>query len=320
MPANGVLLTNLGTPDAPTAPAVRRYLREFLWDPRVVELPRLKWWIILHLFVLPFRPKKSAALYRRIWTEEGSPLLVTAKKQATALKRDLDGVRLALGMRYGHPSIRSALAELQAAGCERLLVLPLYPQYAGSTTESTFDAVSAALRGWNPEVRKVAQYHDDRAYLEALAQSIREAWERRGAGERLLFSFHGLPQSMVDRGDPYCVQCRCTARAVAHLLDLPPWRWRVAFQSQFGPEVWLKPATDETLKSWGEERLESVDVVCPGFSADCLETLEEIAITNRELFQKAGGGRYRYIPALNDRPDHIRMLAGLIRSNLDGWL
>ncbi|MFQ5843590.1 MAG: ferrochelatase, partial [Planctomycetota bacterium] len=320
--ATGVLLANLGTPDAPTTPALRRFLREFLWDPRVVDAARLKWWIVLHLFVLPFRPRKSAALYKKIWTADGSPLLVTSERQQAALRAELGGVRFALGMRYGRPSIRSALDELCAAGCERLLVLPLYPQYAGSSTESTFDAVTAALAAWPrpSEVRRVRDYHDDRAYLEAVARSVRETWQHEGPARRLLFSFHGLPRRMVDRGDPYCAQCRRTARAVAGLLELPPWRWRVSFQSRFGREPWLEPATDATLVAWGGEGLESVDVVCPGFSADCLETLEEIAIANRERFRAAGGGRFRYIAALNDRPDHVRALAGLIRRNLDGWV
>ena len=322
MPPTGVLLTNLGTPDAPTAPALRKFLREFLWDRRVIDLPRLKWWLILNLFVLPFRPKKSAELYRNIWTPEGSPLLVIARKQRDAVAAALDDLELhvALGMRYGSPSIRSALDELQAAGCERLVVLPLYAQYAGSSTESTYDAVSAALKGWakQPELRRVTHYYDARGYLEALAASVRELWEREGEPDRLLFSFHGIPQRMADEGDPYCVHCRETARAVAALLELAPGRWHVAFQSQFGKEQWLKPATDATLKAWAPEGV-SVDAICPGFSADCLETLEEMNMTNRELFEQAGGGRYRYVPALNERPDHIAALAAVIRAHLDGW-
>ena len=322
MPPTGVLLTNLGTPDAPPPPALRKFLREFLWDRRVIDLPRLKWWLILNLFVLPFRPKKSAELYRNIWTPEGSPLLVIARKQRDAVAAALDDleVHVALGMRYGSPSIRSALDELQAAGCERLVVLPLYAQYACSTTESTYDAVSAALKGWakQPELRKVTHYYDERGYLEALAASVRELWEREGEPDRLLFSFHGIPQRMADEGDPYCMHCRETARAVAALLELAPGRWYVAFQSQFGKEQWLKPASDATLKAWAPEGV-SVDTICPGFSADCLETLEEVNMTNRELFEQAGGGRYRYVPALTERVDHVAALATIIRANLDGW-
>jgi ferrochelatase len=318
----GLLLTNLGTPDAPTAPALRRYLREFLSDRRVIELPRWKWLPILHLFVLTFRPKKSAALYRNVWTPEGSPLLTVTKQQGAALQERFgDRLRVAVGMRYGNPSIASALDELEAAGCRRVLVLPLYPQYSASTTASTYDAVFDALKEkrWMPAVRTITSYHDEPAYLDALAASIREFWDKEGEPRRLLVSFHGIPLRYSEAGDPYRSHCETTGRALAARLGLPDERWRLCFQSRFGKEEWLQPYADETLRLWGQEKLESVDTVCPGFAADCLETLDEMGRENREEFEKAGGGRYRYLPALNARPDHIDALAEIVERNLQGW-
>jgi ferrochelatase len=320
----GVLLSNLGTPDQPAAPAVRRYLREFLSDPRVVSLPRWLWLPLLNGVILQVRPRRSARLYQAIWTPEGSPLLVTAHRQLQALREHFAADRrfvFALGMRYGEPSIASALVELRAAGVERLLVVPLYPQYSSATTASTFDAVGHALAGWVrvPELRMVADYHAAPWYIRALADSIRDAWRQQPAGERLLFSFHGMPRRTQQAGDPYHDQCQRTARLVAAELGLEADRWLVAFQSRFGYEEWLQPYTDQTLRAWGGSHVTSVDVVCPGFSADCLETLEEIAVTYRELYVEASGGRYRYIPALNERPDHIAGLAGLIRRQIEGW-
>lgn len=320
----GVLLSNLGTPDHPTVPAVRRYLREFLSDPRVVSLPRWLWLPLLNGIILQIRPRRSAQLYQGVWTAEGSPLLVTTRRQLQALRARFgaDGrIVLAFGMRYGAPSIADALEELRAAGIDRLLVLPLYPQYSSATTASTFDAVSRSLAGWVrvPELRVVADYHDHPWYIRAVAESIRESWRQQPAGERLLFSFHGMPRSTQLAGDPYHDQCMRTAQLVAAELGLDADRWAVAFQSRFGYAEWLQPYTDQTLRAWGGSHLASVDVSCPGFSADCLETLEEIAVMNRDLFVEASGGSYRYIPALNERPDHIEGIAGLIRTHIQGW-
>ncbi|NNF51277.1 MAG: ferrochelatase [Gammaproteobacteria bacterium] len=325
-PKLGVLLTNLGTPEAPKAGPVRRYLREFLSDPRVVEVPRVLWWLILNCVILVIRPRRSAEAYGKIWSDEGSPLLVHAQAQCDAveqrLKRDLPGrVEVSLGMRYGRPAIGMALRELKKAGIQRLLVLPLYPQYSASTTGSTFDAVSTELKKWRwvPDLRFIARYHDEPGYIAALAASIQEHWDKHGRGERLLFSFHGLPQKYLDKGDPYHCQCHKTARLVAESLDLPEARWHLAFQSRVGAEPWLKPYTDEVLQEWGQAGMGVVDVVCPGFSADCLETLEEIAMQNAEMFEEAGGKSLRYIDALNERADHIDFLTQLIMRNLAGW-
>ncbi len=318
----GLLLTNLGTPDAPTTPALRRFLREFLSDPRVIELPRWKWLPILYLFVLTFRPGRSAALYRNVWTPDGSPLLVVTRRQAAALQaRFGDRIRVAVGMRYGNPSIASALEELEEAGCRRILVLPLFPQYSASTTASTYDACFDALKAkrWMPEVRTIMSYHDEPAYLDAVAASIREFWRENGEPQKLLVSFHGIPLRYSRAGDPYRAHCEATGQALAQRLGLPDERWRLCFQSRFGKEEWLQPYTDETLRAWGQEKLKSVDTVCPGFSADCLETLDEMGRENREEFEKAGGGRYRYLPALNARPDHIDALARVVERNLLGW-
>jgi ferrochelatase len=328
--AVGLLFANLGTPDAPTTPALRRYLREFLLDPRVIELPRLTWWLILHLFILPRRPKQSAKLYQQVWTPEGSPLLLMVRRQAAAVAEILGGelgtnLQAAVGMRYGNPSIRSALRELAEKGCRRILVLPLYPQYAAATSASTFDAVARELQTWRwvPELRVIQHYHDDPGYVAALAASIRETWAgdpERGPAEKLLFSFHGIPRRYFESGDPYFCHCHQTARLVAEALALPADRWQVSFQSLFGKEEWIKPYTDKTVEGLAHSGVRSLDVICPGFSADCLETLEEIDGLNREIFLHHGGERFRYVPALNDRPDHLRMLAGLIRSNLTGWV
>ena len=327
IPAVGLLLSNLGTPEAPTSAALRRYLREFLSDPRVIELPRWKWLPILELFVLTTRPPKSAALYRKVWTSEGSPLLSIGKRQRDGvearLRRELGTpVHAALGMRYGEPSIAAALRELAAKGCRRVLVLPLYPQYFSGTSGSTFDAVARELVGWRwvPELRTVMSYHDEPGYVAALARSIREAWGAEGPAEKLLFSFHGIPQRYFDSGDPYFCQCQKTARLVAEELGLPSERWVVAFQSLFGREEWIKPYTERTIKALAGAGVRSLDVVCPGFAADCLETLDEIDGLNREFFRDAGGERFRFISCLNDRPDHLDFLAGLVRRQLAGWV
>ena len=315
----GVLLANLGTPDAPTTPALKRFLREFLSDRRVIDLPRWKWWPLLNFIILPRRSPRSAEAYKRIWTDEGSPLLAIGRRQAGKLKAALD-LPVALGMRYGNPSIASALEQLEAENCRRILVLPLYPQYAGATTLSTMDAVHAALRGRRgpPEVEVIDSYEDAPEYLAALANSVRNVWKKDGEPERLLMSFHGIPVRYAMAGDPYPQHCERTARGLAKELGLQSDRWLLSFQSRFGREEWLKPYTDKTLAAWGNNRLQSVDVICPGFAADCLETLEEIDKENREVFTEAGGGRFRYIAALNDRDDHITALAAVARRQLAG--
>ncbi len=323
----GVLLVNLGTPDAPTASATRRYLAEFLSDPRVVEAPRWLWRLVLHGVILRIRPARSARLYRSIWTEEGSPLLVIARRQQKGIARRLkdrsgDRVHVELAMRYGNPSVSRGLHALKEAGCTRILVLPLYPQYSATTTGSTFDAVAAELMRWRrvPALRFVDGYHDEPGYIEALAASVRAHWRSQGRGERLLMSFHGIPERYFRDGDPYPCLCRKTGRLLAEALGLAEQEWAVSFQSRFGRERWVEPYTDDTLRAWAEEGVRRVDVVCPGFSADCLETLEEIAIQNRDLFLEAGGEALNYIPALNDAPEHLDFLAGRIERELTGWL
>lgn len=322
----GVLLLNLGTPDAPTVPAVRRYLAEFLSDPRVIELPRTLWWPILHGIILRLRPRRSARSYRALWTAEGSPLLIIARRQARALQERLDRqlpgpVQVVLGMRYGNPSIASALAALRDANAHRILVLPLYPQYSATTTASGFDAVTTELSTWRrlPELRFINQYHDEPGYIAALAHSIHAYWAEQGEPDRLLFSFHGLPRAYLLRGDPYGCQCRKTARLTAEALALPPQRWQLAFQSRVGRQEWLRPYTEETLMAWGREGVKKVHVVCPGFAADCLETLEEIAVTNRDRFLTAEGEEFGYIPALNDRAEHLELLTALVLRHVAGW-
>lgn len=322
----GVLLVNLGTPDEPTPAAVRRYLKQFLWDPRVVELPRPLWWLILNGFILRFRPARSARAYRKIWTDEGSPLLRRCQDIHTAVQQILSAhlageVHVALGMSYGNPSISSALDVLHARNARRIVVLPLYPQYSGTTTGSVFDDVTRALslRRWVPELRFINHYHDAPGYLSALAASIREFRERNGRGDKLLMSFHGVPRDTLESGDPYHCHCQKTARLLAEALELEDDEWIIAFQSRVGRAEWLRPYTDETIEALGKDRLQRLDVVCPGFAADCLETLEEIAIQNAELFRESGGGELRYIPALNARDDHVAFLSRLIEKHIAGW-
>lgn len=322
----GVLLANLGTPASPSTRDVRRYLAEFLWDPRVVEAPRPLWWLVLHLFILRVRPRRSAAAYRRIWTEEGSPLLAISERQREALQRRLEErlgtpVAVALAMRYGEPTISAALHQLHETGARRVLVLPLYPQYSATTTASVFDAVAAALRRrrWIPELRFVNGYHRHEGYLAELERSVREHWARHGRAERLILSFHGIPRRYFLAGDPYFCQCHATARLLAERLDLSPDRWQMTFQSRMGREPWLQPYTDRTLEALARAGVRHVQILCPGFAADCLETLEEVALENREVFLRAGGETYEYIPCLNDRPGHIEALAALIDTHTTGW-
>ena len=321
----GVLLTNLGTPDAPSTSALRRYLKEFLWDPRVVEQPRWLWWLILNGIILNRRPAKSAEAYRKVWTDQGSPLLAIGRKQCDKLQKVLDedfgdAVRVGLAMRYGEPSIQHGLEALREKGCERIIVLPLYPQYSATTTASTFDAVADVLGSWRrvPELNFIDHYHDHPAYITALAESVKAHWQQHGEPERLLISFHGIPERYFEAGDPYPCHCRKTARLLREQLGWEEDRAVISFQSRFGREPWVEPYTDATLIEWGKAGVSSVDVICPGFSADCLETLEEIAMQNQEFFLAAGGKQFRYIPALNDDDAHIRALAQVLSRYLPG--
>ncbi|ROR34295.1 ferrochelatase [Inmirania thermothiophila] len=320
-----VLLTNLGSPAAPTPAAVRRYLGEFLADPRIVDLPRWLWLPILHGIVLRVRPRRTVPLYRGIWREDGAPLVAVTRRQAEGVAARLAAaglqVQVAVAMRYGEPGIAETVDRLLAAGVRRLLVLPLYPQYSATTVASTFDALAAALAGRPrlPELHLVAGYHAEAGYLDALAASVREAWDREGRAGHLLFSFHGLPRRYAAAGDPYPVQCRATAAAVAARLGLAPQAWSVAFQSRFGPGAWLEPATEAVLAELPARGVRTLQVLCPGFAADCLETLEEIAVRGRETFLAAGGERFGYVPALNDRADHLDFLAALCARRLRAW-
>ncbi|WP_457674859.1 ferrochelatase [Thiolapillus sp.] len=318
----GILLINLGTPDSPAPRDVKRYLKEFLSDPRVVEMPRILWWPILNGVILNLRPKRSARAYGKIWSDQGSPLLVHTLAQAEALQGLLDkGIKVVPAMRYGKPSISHGLKKLAEAGCQRVLVFPLYPQYSATTTASVFDAVVDELRRQRliPELRLINRYFDDPGYIQALARSIRDFQARHGKPDRLLLSYHGLPQRYADAGDPYPLQCEATSTALATALELDDREWIHSYQSRMGREPWLTPATSDSLKKLAAEGCRHVQVVCPGFAADCLETLEEIAMENREIFIGAGGKRYEYIPCLNDSEAHIQALADLARRHLGGW-
>ena len=322
----GVLLVNLGTPDAPTARAVRPYLAEFLGDPRVIEYPRWLWWLILHGIILRIRPARSAHAYARVWTPQGSPLRVGSEKLAAALQARLSQaaagpVRVALAMRYGKPSVREQVAQMQREGVRRLLVLPLYPQYSGTSTGSVIDAVADTFKQlrWPPELRVINDYHDDTGHIDALAQSIQRWWASHGRGDTLLLSFHGIPQRYVASGDPYLQQCQATARLLRERLQLDETQLLVSFQSRVGREPWLQPYTDETVKRLAREGVKRLDVACPGFAVDCLETLEEIAMQNAEFFTEAGGEALRYIPALNDSDAQVASLAALILRHSQGW-
>jgi protoporphyrin/coproporphyrin ferrochelatase len=321
----GVLVVNLGTPDAPTAGALRRYLAEFLSDPRVVEIPRLPWWLLLHGVILRVRPAKSALKYAAIWTPEGSPLAVWTAKQAKLLAGYLGQAGHAVvvrhAMRYGQPGITSELDALRAAGVTRVLVLPLYPQYSGTTSASVFDAVAGWGQGarWVPEFRFVQQYHDDAGYIDALATQVRAHWQREGRGAMLLMSFHGVPERTLQLGDPYHCTCQMSARLLAERLGLARHEYRVTFQSRFGKAKWLQPYTEATLKQLARDGVERIDVVCPGFVADCLETLEEINQEARAAFLAAGGRTFHYIPCLNDRHEWIDALRAIALRHLQGW-
>jgi len=322
----GILLVNLGTPEEATPRAVRKYLAQFLRDTRVIEIPRLIWWPILYLIILVTRPKESAEKYKKIWTEQGSPLMHYSRRQAQFVEKVLTNkfsgpISVALAMRYGSPSIESELNELRRQGVQRLLVLPLYPQYSGTSTASVFDEVTRVLRKWRwiPEVRFVNDYHDHKLYIDALVKSVNTHWENNKAGDILVFSFHGIPQRNFDKGDPYFCQCQKTARLVADQLELPDHRWQVVFQSRFGRTKWLQPYCSETLAELPKLGRKSIDVICPGFASDCLETLEEINMENKEIFMQAGGQSFNYIPALNDNPSHMQALCTIISQHTFGW-
>jgi protoporphyrin/coproporphyrin ferrochelatase len=326
-PRVGILLTNLGTPRAPERKALRAYLQEFLSDPRVVEVPRLLWWFILHGVILNIRPGRSAHSYRSVWTERGSPLLFHTQDQADALREQLrseygEDVIVEFAMRYGAPALAAVLQSMLQRGVRKLLVLPLYPQYSGATTGSTFDALAADFtrRRWLPELRFISHYHDHPAYISAVADSIRTHRLQHGAADLLLFSYHGVPQRYLDEGDPYHCECLKTSRLVAAELGLQEKDYKTTFQSRFGREEWLKPYTDATLKELPGTGVKSVQVISPGFAADCLETLEELAVENREYFIAAGGEHYQYIPCLNSSPAHIAALAHIVRDHVAGWL
>ena len=321
----GILLCNLGTPEAPTAPALRRYLAEFLGDARVVEIPRPIWWLILHGIILRVRPAKSAAKYASIWTEQGSPLAATTAAQAQALQATLKArghhVTVRHAMRYGEPAMSRQLDALKAEGVRRVLLLPAYPQYSGTTTASAWDEVfrfGQRVRQL-PEFRFVNRYHDHPGYIGALAQSVREHWAAHGRGECLVMSFHGVPERTLQLGDPYHCECLKTGRLLAEALGLEKSQYRISFQSRFGKAKWLEPYTEPTMVELAKSGVRHVDVICPGFTSDCLETLEEIRMEVREAFEHAGGQQFHYIPCLNERSDWIGALADLSEQHMAGW-
>ncbi len=324
--STGILLINLGTPDAPTATALRPYLRAFLSNSRVIEIPRIIWWPILYGFILPFRPRQSAEKYASIWTSEGSPLKVHTERQTALLAEKLHNTLnnapliVEYAMNIGNPSVASVLDKMKSAGCSRILVIPLFPQYAASSTAAAMDAVFAALGTMRnmPAIRTVKQYHDHPGYIAALAQNIRDYWEQHGQPDQLIISFHGIPHKNIEKGDPYYYFCQTTGRLMAEALNLDQSQYQICFQSRFGRAQWLQPYTAETLENLGKAQTRRVDVVCPGFVSDCLETLEEIAVEGKKIFTDAGGKAYHYIPCLNERGDWIAALADIAQSNL--WL
>lgn len=326
-PRVGILLINLGTPEAPTAPAVRSYLKEFLSDPMVVEIARPLWWLILNLFVLRTRPKQSAERYAEIWMSDGSPLKVHTARQATLLRGYLgERARFPMvidyAMRYGRPSIPDRLQALKAQNCDRVLLVPLYPQYSASTTGTAFAAAFGFLSRLRnmPALRTVRHFHDHPGYIGALAQSVRDYWMKSGRPDRLIMSFHGVPRFTLARGDPYHCECQKTGRLLAEALQLKDEQFHIAFQSRFGRAEWLKPYTAELLLKLGRQKLGRVDVICPGFVSDCLETLEEIAIEGKTTFLQAGGKEFNFIPCLNERDDWIQALTDIVVKQLSGWM
>lgn len=324
LPKTGVIVTNLGTPDAPEAPALRRYLKEFLSDPRVVEVPRLIWWFILNLIIVPLRSGASAKNYKTVWTDDGSPLLDITLRQANALQAKVDEkhgagkIKVAGAMRYGNPSIKSVLDDFAKENIRNIVALPLYPQYCAATNGSTFDAFAKEFvkTRWVPDLKFISGYHIQPSYISAMANSITKYIDENGMPDLLLFSYHGIPRKNLDRGDPYYCFCAQTTLLIQKKLKLDDAKIMTTFQSRFGKEEWLQPYTDHTLKSLPEKNIKHIAVVCPGFSADCLETLEEIKVENRDYFMQAGGEQYDYIECLNDSSDHIDMMYDLVKGNL----
>jgi len=322
-----VLLLNLGTPAAPTADAVGDYLAEFLSDPRIVELPRWLWWPVLHGYILRTRPRRSAEAYAKVWRNDGSPLLVFSDRLAQAVGTEISRrtggkVLTALAMTYGEPSIRGTVVELMRTGVRRVLVLPLFPQYSATSTGAALDAVNRVMQTlrWPPELRTINDYHADAGYLAALASSVRSHWVEQGRGDKLLLSFHGIPEKYAAAGDPYPDQCRETARRLGDVLGIEDDDLLVTFQSRLGRQPWLRPYTDETIEQLARQDLGTLDVACPGFAVDCLETLEEVALRYRATFLTHGGRRFRYIPALNDGSAHADALASIALGQLSGWI
>ena len=321
----GVLLVNLGTPDAPTTRDVRKYLKEFLSDPRIVEIPKIIWWLILNLIILNIRPRKSKKLYEKIWLEDGSPLLVNSKKIIEKIKMSEDSYQknliIDLAMRYGNPSIKKALENFKKKNVNKISVIPMFPQYSAATTASIFDKISAELTTWRnlPDIRFLSSYHDDKNYIDACVNRIKTYWEKKGKSNQLIFSFHGLPQINLFKGDPYHCYCQKTARLIAEKLNISKNEYSVTFQSRFGTQKWLQPYTDDIIENLAKSRVESIDVFCPGFLCDCLETLEEINMQSRELFFSSGGKSFNYIPALNDSDYNIKAMTEIIKNELNGW-
>ncbi len=315
----GVLIVNLGSPDKASLMAVRRFLKQFLSDPRVVNLPRFLWWGILNLLILPFRPFKSVKAYREVWTEAGSPLIVfteslVAKVSQYYQKKPLINVKMA--MSYGKPSLNSALRQFKQEQVEQLIIIPLYPQYSSTTTASVFDAVTLELQKWRniPELSFISDYHQNPVYIKAISDSIQKAWQQKPKNKLLLMSFHGLPEQLTKWGDPYFDQCHISAKLIAKSLGLKPKQWKIVFQSRFGRAKWLQPYCIETLMELPEQGFKAIDIICPGFAVDCLETLEEINMTNQSLFLSAGGDDYCYIPALNETQGNVDLMVDLIES------
>ena len=322
----GILLTNLGTPDAPTAKALKPYLKEFLSDPRVIEIPKFIWQIILRIIILNIRPRRSAKNYKKIWTEDGSPLLNISrnqhKKVEKILKNEFKDIVVVLAMRYGNPSIEKGLLQLQKNKVRRLLVLPLYPQYCAATTASTFDKITSILNNWRwiPEIRFINQYFEEKLFIDAISNSIKIAWKEKGKPQKTIFSYHGTPKSYLIKGDPYHCYCLKTTRLVRENLELKEDEVITTFQSRFGSQEWLQPYTDETLKKLPTNGVKDIHILSPGFSADCLETLEELAEENKDYFINSGGEKYHYIKCLNDSDDHINMIVELIKKHTLGWI
>ena len=321
----GILLTNLGTPDEPNKKFLKIYLKEFLSDPRVIEGPKLIWQIILRLIILNLRPQKVAKLYKSVWTKKGGPLLVMLKKQKKGiekiLKRKLKNAHIEVGMRYGNPSLKNGLEKLREKKCRRILILPLYPQYCAATTGSTFDKITETLRKWRwiPEIRFINNYFDNPFYINCLVESIKNNWKKNRKTQKLIFSYHGIPKKYLLKGDPYHCFCQKTTRLVAEKMKLKEEEYMTTFQSRFGPDEWLQPYTDKTLEELPAKGIKKIHIISPGFSSDCLETLEELGVENKDNFLKAGGNEYYYIKCLNDNSNHLKMLSDLILNHIQGW-